>query len=253
MNQLSITDNKLRDIPNEIINLNINRDLSRNCFDCSKYKADTFICTEDSTKENKCSAQRCGKISENEIIECPKDQCCSSEGYCGTDDKFCFASKGCQPQYGICKCGNKFDKGACSGGHCCSNQGYCGITSEFCATSNCQIKYGFCAQNNYTCEDIRAKFIPENDNEVVNCEENDDGYVKSLIIENKSLTEEDLIYIFQIASLESLILNNNELESIPKGVKNLSNLNELSIIDNKLKEVPSDVVDLKNLSERNIQ
>ncbi|OUM62070.1 hypothetical protein PIROE2DRAFT_44673 [Piromyces sp. E2] len=151
---------------------------------------------------------------------CEDDQCCSSEGYCGTDDKFCFASKGCQPQYGICKCGSKFDNGgcsggyccsnqgycgatsefcatrcqpqygickcggkfdngACSGGYCCSNQGYCGTTSEFCATSNCQIKYGFCAQNNYTCKDVKAKFIPE-DGEVVDCKENDDGYVKSL-------------------------------------------------------------------------
>ncbi|OUM56479.1 hypothetical protein PIROE2DRAFT_18907 [Piromyces sp. E2] len=159
------------------------------------YKAVAMEC--DNTKDKKC-LPRCGIIN-NDIVKCSnKDDCCSSEGYCGTDDKFCFASKGCQPQYGICKCGENFDNGACSGGYCCSKQGFCGTTSKFCATSNCQINYGFCAQNNYTCEDVNDKFV------VVNCGENDDGYVKSLTIKDKPLMEEDLIYIYQIASLESL-------------------------------------------------
>ncbi|OUM56805.1 hypothetical protein PIROE2DRAFT_49236, partial [Piromyces sp. E2] len=134
-----------------------------------------------STKENKCSAARCGKIGDNETLQCPSGQCCNSEGYCGTSENFCYSSKGCQPLYGICQCGETDNAGTCSNDYCCSKKGYCGLTSDFCSTNNCQTGFGQCDQNNYTCEDVKLKLVAnKNNDEIVDCEENENGYVSEL-------------------------------------------------------------------------
>ncbi|OUM56672.1 carbohydrate-binding module family 18 protein, partial [Piromyces sp. E2] len=162
-------------------------------------------CNEDSTKENKCSAARCGKISESETLQCPSGQCCNSEGYCGTSENFCYSSKGCQPLYGVCQCGENNDAGTCSSDYCCSKKGYCGTTTAFCAKENCQSGFGKCEENGYTCADVESKFIVnDNSNEIVNCQENEDGYVSKLTIKNKELSNDDLNYIYKLKTLKSL-------------------------------------------------
>ncbi|OUM63579.1 carbohydrate-binding module family 18 protein [Piromyces sp. E2] len=63
-----------------------------------------------------------------------------SKDYCGTTAAYCSASKGCQSQYGDCKCGNK-TFGKCTSGQCCSKKGYCGTTEAYCsAAKGCQKK-----------------------------------------------------------------------------------------------------------------
>jgi len=194
-------------------------------------------CTEDSTKENKCSTARCGKISESETLQCPSGQCCNSEGYCGTSENYCYSSKGCQPLYGICQCGETDNAGTCSNDYCCSKKGYCGLTSDFCSTNNCQTGFGQCDQNNYTCEDVKSNLVAnKNNDEIVDCEENENGYVSELTIKNKKLSDDDLKYIYTLKTLKSLTLKNNELESIPEGINGLINMNQLSITDNKLED-----------------
>jgi hypothetical protein len=44
--------------------------------------------------------QQCGPATEN---TCAEGFCCSSWGYCGTDDSFCNVKKGCQAGFGLCK------------------------------------------------------------------------------------------------------------------------------------------------------
>jgi len=42
---------------------------------------------------------RCGKG----VGKCPKDECCSQYGWCGTEENHCSISKGCQSEFGKCK------------------------------------------------------------------------------------------------------------------------------------------------------
>lgn len=71
---------------------------------------------------------------------CPKGQCCSQYGYCGTTSDYC--GKGCQagcpgnaPQ-----CGKGAGGALCTaalGGPCCSQFGFCGSTAAYCS-KGCQ-------------------------------------------------------------------------------------------------------------------
>eukprot|EP00833_Pecoramyces_ruminatium_P012274 jgi/Orpsp1_1/1186306/evm.model.d7180000049592.1 len=84
-------------------------------------------------------AKRCGLF----FGKCPKGQCCSKHGYCGTTASYCSVSNGCKSLFGDCKCGDEF--GSCPIGQCCNKEGFCGITSDYCSTSKgCNSKYGDC-------------------------------------------------------------------------------------------------------------
>jgi len=98
---------------------------------------------------------RCGK----DYGSCPSGQCCSKYGWCGTDDKYCLAAKGCNPEFGKCKdaypvstngkCGK--DNGKCPSDKCCSKYGYCGTTDKYCSTDNgCQSEFGRCTSSTKT-------------------------------------------------------------------------------------------------------
>jgi hypothetical protein len=102
-----------------------------------------------STDTNNISTDgKCGKLNSK---TCPKGQCCSTFGYCGTDDDFCI--KYCDPKYGECRsaklevstdgnCG-KINGKACPKGQCCSTFGYCGTDDDYCI-KYCEPKYGEC-------------------------------------------------------------------------------------------------------------
>ena len=83
------------------------------------------------------------------------------------------------------------------------------------------------------------------------CVENDDGLVKTLIIDGLPLTEDNLKYIFDITSLETLKLNDNQISSLPEDIDlfSLSSLKEIAITDNDLKEVPSGFENLKSVKK----
>lgn len=73
--------------------------------------------------------------------------CCSSSGWCGSDDGHC--ASGCQSTYGTCTLGGVTTDGTCGAGHndftcgdwpaghCCSSSGYCGSGASFCG-KGCQ-------------------------------------------------------------------------------------------------------------------
>jgi len=57
---------------------------------------------------------------------------------------YCSASRGCQSEYGDCRCSIGF--GDCPSGQCCGIGGYCGTTSAYCSLAlGCQIIYGECS------------------------------------------------------------------------------------------------------------
>ena len=121
---------------------------------------------------------RCGK----EHGRCPAGKCCSKYGWCGSSDKYCEISRGCQSEFGECsgtqtstkttsktettktsvkpytsvptissdgKCGQ--GHGACPDDKCCSKYGYCGTTYEHCYISKgCQLGFGSCIDNTKT-------------------------------------------------------------------------------------------------------
>jgi len=137
------------------------------------------ICKDDNVNDKKC-LPRCGIVDGEEIGSCEdKYDCCSADGYCGTGKEFCYSSNGCQPKYGICRCGND-ENDICSDGYCCSSKGYCGTTNAFCSIDNgCQTEFGQCTNNGHTCAEVKQEL--EITNEYINkfkCEENDDGYAK---------------------------------------------------------------------------
>jgi len=94
---------------------------------------------------------RCGKDFGN--THCPAGECCSKYGWCGTSDRHCSRSSGCQSEFGQChgsdkvpvgtkdKCGKGYGK--CGKGKCCSKYGWCGKGDAYCA-AGCQKKYGLC-------------------------------------------------------------------------------------------------------------
>ena len=82
---------------------------------------------------------------------CPEGQCCSTFGYCGTDDNYCIYY--CDPEHSECKafypnitqdgtCGIKNGK-TCPPGECCSTFGYCGKDDHFCKYY-CDEKFSEC-------------------------------------------------------------------------------------------------------------
>jgi len=98
---------------------------------------------------------RCGK----DYGSCPSGQCCSKYGWCGTDDKYCLAAKGCNPEFGKCKdaypvstdgkCGK--DSGRCPSDKCCSKYGYCGTSDKYCSIDKgCQSLFGRCTSSTKT-------------------------------------------------------------------------------------------------------
>ncbi|KAG4100109.1 hypothetical protein H8356DRAFT_1422955 [Neocallimastix lanati (nom. inval.)] len=111
------------------------------------------------TPSNKVSGE-CG----SEYGSCPKGQCCSKYGWCGTTSKYCSIEQGCQKKYGECKestpvttttkstlptirsdglCGEEY--GSCPKGQCCSKYGWCGTTDAYCSKKKgCQSLYGKC-------------------------------------------------------------------------------------------------------------
>ncbi|OUM60123.1 hypothetical protein PIROE2DRAFT_14182 [Piromyces sp. E2] len=116
-------------------------------------------------------------------ISCPKNYCCSKDGYCGLSEKHCKISNGCQRKYGKCdsvtktfkstttttttelpttttinvptttnnvdekslynKCGPKYGNRICSGNKCCNESGECGFNLDFCG-KGCQSEFGYC-------------------------------------------------------------------------------------------------------------
>jgi len=95
--------------------------------------------------------ERCGKEYDNN--HCPVGECCSEHGWCGTSDKHCELSNGCQSEFGLCysdeetpidikgKCGEKY--GRCKEGKCCSRYGWCGTGDDYCG-EGCQSEFGTC-------------------------------------------------------------------------------------------------------------
>ncbi|KAF2143645.1 carbohydrate-binding module family 18 protein [Aplosporella prunicola CBS 121167] len=81
---------------------------------------------------------------------CHEGECCSSDGFCGTEAKYCNIDT-CQPEFGNCgfpsypqispdgTCGgeNGYDCTSSGFGDCCSSSGYCGDSTAFCA-QGCQ-------------------------------------------------------------------------------------------------------------------
>jgi len=124
---------------------------------------------------------------DGEAVVCENDRCCSADGYCGTEDDFCFSNKdkGCQAEYGICKCGEKANEGICSSDYCCSADGYCGTTNDFCSVDNgCQTYYGRCltkTDTKSTCSEVKKELSMEDeDKDHFQCEEGEDGLAKTL-------------------------------------------------------------------------
>ena len=125
-------------------------------------------------------------------MTCPGEcDCCSADGYCGTGKEFCYSSKGCQPQYGICRCGENYGKCQCSTEEngiceeesiefCCSSKGYCGFTNEFCSLNKgCNESFGKCWNKDNTCNDIKERLnINEENESQFQCEENEEGLAK---------------------------------------------------------------------------
>jgi len=91
--------------------------------------------------------------------KCPSDQCCSKYGWCGKNNNYCSAQRGCQSKYGQCtskdiistngKCG-KVD-GRCPTGQCCSEYGYCGKSEKHCyLEQGCNSEFGECKSGKVT-------------------------------------------------------------------------------------------------------
>ncbi|KAF3037815.1 hypothetical protein E8E12_006794 [Didymella heteroderae] len=112
----------------------------------------------------------CGSASGQTCIGSTFGSCCSSYGYCGRTDIYCFSTEGCQSGYGECTtppsvsstspasptstekvsldgtCGG--DNGyVCPGsglGDCCSPYGWCGSSNSHCG-AGCQNAFGVCS------------------------------------------------------------------------------------------------------------
>jgi len=93
-----------------------------------------------------------GTCGPEKTIKCPEGQCCSVYGYCGTSEKHCYTSRGCQLNFGKCikvsadgRCGKDYDNNQCPSGKCCSKYGWCGVTDKHCdISSGCQSEFGEC-------------------------------------------------------------------------------------------------------------
>jgi len=104
------------------------------------------------SNNNTSSYSTTGKCGPNDGI-CQYGQCCSKYGWCGTSEKHCLISNGCQSEFGNCsdtlkvssnsQCGKKIGK--CPAGQCCSKYGWCGTTEKHCSVEQgCQSEFGDC-------------------------------------------------------------------------------------------------------------
>ncbi|OUM68743.1 carbohydrate-binding module family 18 protein [Piromyces sp. E2] len=106
LEEILIHDNKLKSLPEGLENLpNLNTlDISRNCFECpvkpNIESLEQYTCIRDEASERKC-LPKCGEI-DGEKVKCPKGQCCSKDGVCGTTPDFCSIEKECQSEFGEC-------------------------------------------------------------------------------------------------------------------------------------------------------
>jgi len=138
------------------------------------------ICKDDNVNDKKC-LPRCGIVDRQEFGSCEdKYDCCSKDGYCGTSKEFFYSSNGCQPEFGVCRCGEGM--GSCSedDGYCCSQKGYCGTTNAFCSIDNgCQSGFGHCNEEVNTCTYVKGNLgINDENKDKFKCEENDQGLAK---------------------------------------------------------------------------
>jgi len=110
---------------------------------------------EDNNDSDEEIAEDIDKISTNSRCgssygKCPKGECCSKYGWCGTSKGHCAVTNGCQSKFGKCdssliyidgKCGGVYGK--CPKGLCCSKYGWCGKSSGYCGRG-CQSEFGKC-------------------------------------------------------------------------------------------------------------
>ncbi|KAG4102105.1 RNI-like protein, partial [Neocallimastix lanati (nom. inval.)] len=139
----------------------------KKCIYESKYslcKAKDMNCFENNVTFEACKSDKTNVISSDgrcgkDYGSCPSGQCCSKYGWCGTDDKYCLAAKGCNPEFGKCKdaypvstdgkCGK--DSGRCPSDKCCSKYGYCGTSDKYCSIDKgCQSLFGRCTSSTKT-------------------------------------------------------------------------------------------------------
>jgi hypothetical protein len=83
-----------------------------------------------------CHAQLCG--IQGDGMECPNNQCCGPNGYCGVTATHCGV--GCQsgPCCADILCGSRAAGRPCPNNMCCSSRGTCGFGSIYCGEAGCQ-------------------------------------------------------------------------------------------------------------------
>jgi hypothetical protein len=77
---------------------NICKAKEMNCFDKN---LNIKACDSSSTPPSKLPISTDGKCAWG-VAKCPKDECCSEFGYCGTSEEHCSIKKGCQSELGMC-------------------------------------------------------------------------------------------------------------------------------------------------------
>jgi len=77
-----------------------------------------------------------------EFGSCPAELSCIRFGWFESDSNYCSVSKGCQSEFGECRCG-KNEFGSFPKGLCYSKYGWCGLDTKYCSMiKGCQLKYG---------------------------------------------------------------------------------------------------------------
>jgi len=102
---------------------------------CEKSNDQLWEIHEDHPFSNRCGTKFGGK-------KCSEGQCCNKDGFCGITADFCSPTKGCQLEYGECKCGTEFGK--CPSDTCCNKDGKCGTTEDYCKVDSCSPEFGKC-------------------------------------------------------------------------------------------------------------
>jgi len=132
---------------------------------------------------------RCGK----DAGKCPKNECCSKYGWCGTEEDHCSVEKGCQSEFGRCDSSSTTKKstttkktttttttkkttttpstiptstngrcgkgvGKCPKDECCSQYGWCGTQEDHCSVAKgCQSEFGRCNSSSTTKKSTTTK------------------------------------------------------------------------------------------------
>ncbi|OUM68742.1 carbohydrate-binding module family 18 protein, partial [Piromyces sp. E2] len=159
--------------------------------------------------ERKC-LPKCGEI-DGEKVKCPKGQCCSKDGVCGTTPDFCSIEKECQSEFGECfiTCDELLKKIPIQkvddedDTYCENNKNGYVNNLEFYdkELTDEQIQYVF---NIKTLENLKITF-----------------------------TEIETLPSFEnLSLLKEIILDDNKLKSLPEGLENLPNLKTLDISRN---------------------